>query len=285
MSETEVVLSVRDNVKSAKDSIPPVFRLFQADSSITRTGTYSINLSMVDDECGTEGRLLLNYRDVVFIHKNGAHLSVDVAETPSEEFQVLANMGVSLALSYIFCLEDVFMLHAASVVRNGVGFIFPGRSGSGKTTISRLSAAENHVLCDELTAVTMNESRHDMTFPSFYRIFSGPKWAQFTFDPEYYSDAAWRDVSHEAYLLKAVIFPSRSDLRDYTWLERVKSIDAAVSLMMRFTDTAFVRTLPAESHRKAFHFFSQLARSVPCYTMHANIHTDIWKVIDETVGK
>ena len=116
-------------------------------------------------------------------------------------------------------------------------------------------------------------------------FFPGPRWAQFTFNPEYYCEAAWRDEPHRAFPLKAIIFPSRSGLREDTWLRRLKSIDATVSLIERFIDTSFVKALPAETHRKAFHFFSQLARSIPCYSIHANLQTDFWKTIDETVGR
>ncbi len=259
--------------------------LIGTDHPVTFARKYYINIEMADESRRPAGRLLLNYRDVVFIHEIDMRLSVELAETAVDELQVLANMGISIALCQILCRENIFPLHAASVVRDSKGFIFPGRSGSGKTTISRLSAVENQVLCDELTSVTTRKCKSDNTSGNTYSIFPGPKWAKFTFVPEYYCDTAWRDESHGTYPLKAIIFPSRSELRDETWLERVDSIDAALDLMMRFTDTAFVKALPAEAHRKAFHYFSQLARSVPCYTIHANIQTDIWKVIDETVGQ
>ena|GEM_PF-7003631 len=284
-TDTLVILSIRDNSEFNHDSFPPVFKPYDIERSGPFGKTYTIELALAGGKSRSQGRHLLDYRDVVNIYENGMQLTVELAETASEERQVLANMGVSIALCHVLCREDIFLLHAASIARNNKGYIFPGRSGSGKTTLSRLSSGENHVLCDELSAVMGNGDRPEITADRTYTVFPGPRWAQFTFDPDYYCDAAWLDEPDKAFPLKAIIFPSRSDLRDHTWLQKIESIDAAVSLMERFIDTAFVKALPAQTHRKAFHFFSQLARSVPCYTLHANLQTDFWKAIDETVGR
>jgi hypothetical protein len=278
-------LVIRDSVLFNPDSSPPVFKPFDIEQSDSFRKVYTIDLVMADGKTRPTGRQLLNYRDVVSIYENDMQLFVELAETASDDRQVLANMGVSLALCHILCRENIFLLHAASIVRNNQGFIFPGRSGSGKTTLSRLSIDENHVLCDEHSAVMGNSACRADETGSAYSVFPGPRWAQFTFDPEYYSEAAWRDEPYRAFPLKAIIFPSRSGLRDDTWLERLDKIDATVSLIERFIDTSFVKALPAETHRKAFHFFSQLARSIPCYSIHANLQTDFWKTIDETVGR
>ncbi len=46
-----------------------------------------------------------------------------------------------------------FLLHSASVVRNGKAFLFSGVSGAGKTTISRLAPADVALLTDEISYV------------------------------------------------------------------------------------------------------------------------------------
>ena len=285
LSETAVILSVFEKIKFNSENIPPIFKSFDTGQADALSRKYFIILTIADNHLSNEGSLIYNFRDLLFIYEKDMQISVEIAETSIDDPQNLANMGISIALCQILSREGFFMLHAASVVRNDQGFVFPGFSGSGKTTISRLSAVENHVLCDELTAVTARLSNPDGIPGNTYRIFSGPRWADFTFKPEYYCDATWREKSHSAYPLRAVIFPSKSELRDETWLEKVKSIDAAVSLMARFFETAFVKALPAETLTRTFHFFSRLARRVPCYTIHANIKTDIWKAIDETIGK
>jgi hypothetical protein len=63
-----------------------------------------------------------------------------------------------------------FMLHASSVVRKGMGYIFTGSSGSGKSTISGLSP-ENTLLSDELTAVMRTDGG--------YVVHGNPFWGDF----------------------------------------------------------------------------------------------------------
>jgi len=47
--------------------------------------------------------------------------------------------------------EGGFLLHAASLVRNGRAFLFSGVSGAGKTTLTRMAPADATVLTDEVS--------------------------------------------------------------------------------------------------------------------------------------
>jgi len=55
----------------------------------------------------------------------------------------------SLALA----AEGGFLLHAASVIRNGKAFLFAGVSGAGKTTISSLAPPDVVLLSDEISYI------------------------------------------------------------------------------------------------------------------------------------
>lgn len=46
-----------------------------------------------------------------------------------------------------------FLVHAASAIRNGKAFVFAGRSGAGKTTLSRLAPRDATLLTDEVSYV------------------------------------------------------------------------------------------------------------------------------------
>jgi hypothetical protein len=48
--------------------------------------------------------------------------------------------------------SDGLLLHASSVVSGGRAFVFPGKSGAGKTSLARLGG-DRTVLCDEISAV------------------------------------------------------------------------------------------------------------------------------------
>jgi len=53
----------------------------------------------------------------------------------------------------ILARKGGFLLHAASVIRNGKAFLFTGVSGAGKTTISRLAPDDVALLTDEVSYV------------------------------------------------------------------------------------------------------------------------------------
>jgi hypothetical protein len=56
--------------------------------------------------------------------------------------------------------EGGFLVHAASVVRNGRAFLFAGLSGAGKTTIARLAPPDAILLTDEISYVRRQEGQY-----------------------------------------------------------------------------------------------------------------------------
>jgi hypothetical protein len=59
---------------------------------------------------------------------------------------------LQMFLSWALLPEGAFLLHAASVVRNGKAFVFVGRSGAGKSTVASLSP-QGSVLTDEISLI------------------------------------------------------------------------------------------------------------------------------------
>jgi len=63
-----------------------------------------------------------------------------------------------------------FLLHAASIVRDGRTYIFFGHSGAGKSTVSRLTGDSGFVLSDDITLVTREADAyqaHSVPFRAF----------------------------------------------------------------------------------------------------------------------
>jgi len=73
-------------------------------------------------------------------------------------------------LSWELLSRNGFLLHAASVVRNGRAYIFVGKSGAGKSTVASLSPAGS-VLTDEISLLLKNNGE--------WRAFGTPFWGEF----------------------------------------------------------------------------------------------------------
>src|SRR5437879_2603081 len=63
-----------------------------------------------------------------------------------------------------------FLLHAATVVRDGKAYIFTGRSGAGKSTVASLSP-EGSVLTDEISLLRREHG--------VWRAYGTPFWGEF----------------------------------------------------------------------------------------------------------
>ncbi|MBZ5701972.1 MAG: hypothetical protein LAN84_09000 [Acidobacteriia bacterium] len=75
-----------------------------------------------------------------------------------------------MLFSWILLPRSGFLLHAATVVRNGRAFVFTGRSGAGKSTLASL-APEGSVLTDEISLLRCEEGG--------WRAYGTPFWGEF----------------------------------------------------------------------------------------------------------
>lgn len=95
--------------------------------------------------------------------------------------QAVENL-LRLAVAYALCARGGALLHGACVVDGGSAVVFPGVSGSGKTTASRLSAAEGRlVVSDDIVGVLPGRGGFEVValpFGSEFR-FAGPRHARF----------------------------------------------------------------------------------------------------------
>ncbi len=76
-------------------------------------------------------------------------------------------------LSWALLSEEGFLLHAATVVHEGKACVFFGRSGAGKSTVSRLSPPGS-VLTDEISLLKCVNGE--------WRAFGTPFWGEFRAD-------------------------------------------------------------------------------------------------------
>lgn len=67
------------------------------------------------------------------------------------------NSFLRFILSVILLKERGFLVHASGLIKNGVGYIFPGKSGAGKTTITQFSP-DATLLSDDLPLVKIRDT-------------------------------------------------------------------------------------------------------------------------------
>jgi len=56
--------------------------------------------------------------------------------------------------AWLCVMNDALLLHSAGVIRDGLGYVFFGPSGAGKTTTSRLASKSGHVVSDDLVIIS-----------------------------------------------------------------------------------------------------------------------------------
>jgi hypothetical protein len=76
-------------------------------------------------------------------------------------------------MSWALLPQEGFLLHAASVTRNGKAYIFVGRSGAGKSTVASLSP-RGSVLTDEISLIRRASGQ--------WHAFGTPFWGEFKAD-------------------------------------------------------------------------------------------------------
>jgi len=61
--------------------------------------------------------------------------------------------------AWLCVMNDALLLHSAGVIRDGLGYVFFGPSGAGKTTTSRLASKSGHVVSDDLVIISCGANK------------------------------------------------------------------------------------------------------------------------------
>ncbi|MFC1804890.1 radical SAM protein [Candidatus Omnitrophota bacterium] len=167
---------------------------------------------------------------------------------------------INYAYSQILPLENGLLLHAASVSKDGRGFLFLGPSEGGKSTVASLSRRHT-VIGDDIVAVKKRAGG--------FLAYATP-WKQRDFIK---ADSRVRAA------LKAMIFLKKSDKFS---LEPLREDEALLGLMnqipfLAFTERPFID--------KLFSTCVELARTMPCYRMGFRREEDFWPVLERELDR
>lgn len=164
--------------------------------------------------------------------------------------------GLNSFLRFVFSLvllkQPGFLAHAAGLMKNEKGYIFPGKSGVGKTTIARLSP-DATLLSDDIPLVKMGAAP---------LIFGTPFWGDLAVGGEKTSAP-----------LAGIYFPVK-DQKNFT--ERLKPRQVFEKLLPNvvffFKNEKFSKQL--------FNLCFDLATKVPGYELHFLPDFSFWECMD-----
>ncbi len=166
-------------------------------------------------------------------------------------------LGLNSFLRFVFSLLLVHknggLVHASSLIKDGQAYLFPGKSGAGKTTITRLSP-ESEMLADDVSLVRCS-GRGCMAFGTPFSGSGNPSG------------------ENRAATLRGIYFP----VKDQTnYLQKLQPARALQRLLPNAVSFARDRDLS----QRLFHFCADFVSRIPAYDLHFLPESSFWRCLD-----
>jgi hypothetical protein len=160
-----------------------------------------------------------------------------------------------ICYSFLAVEHGGLLLHSAGVIRDGSGYIFPGVSGTGKSTIAGLATARERVLSDEMVIVRKVKE--------CYLVYSTP----------FYGTNESADSNDNA-PLKAAFLPMKDN---QVYVEETKPSQALTKLL------ASVLFFGQEvgANQRLMDISADIIAQIPFYRLHFQRDTSLWECIGE----
>ena len=149
-----------------------------------------------------------------------------------------------------------FLFHSAGMIRSGRGYVFYGHSGSGKSTVSRLSRQWAALLSDDLVAVRLHDGA--------WRVYGTPFWGD-------RGDAPFLDDSAPLRALFGLVKDGEVKI------ERLAAEFAVADVLSSVPVICAEPSLGA----RLLDLSANLVSRVPCYHLHLTQNDSFWRLIDE----
>jgi len=159
-------------------------------------------------------------------------------------------------IAWLCVKSESVLLHSAGVIREGIGYVFFGPSGAGKTTTSRISAKSADVVSDDLVIIRIDDDA--------INLYGVPFRGEMSDAPRANQNAPLR-----------AIFRLRQDTEHY--LEQISPVTAVADLV---ASSPFVVQEISLSDM-LINVCTKIAKSVPVMALHFKRDDGFWKVIDE----
>jgi hypothetical protein len=145
-----------------------------------------------------------------------------------------------------------FLLHAATIVRNGKAYVFTGRSGAGKSTVASLSP-EGSVLTDEISLLRRENG--------VWRAYGTPFWGEFR--------AAGSNTSA----------PVAGIFRLLQAAENRVTALSTVAILRALLPNVLFFSAEAEANRRLLEILSQAATEISGYHLAFRKNPAFWEVV------
>ncbi len=160
-----------------------------------------------------------------------------------------------ICYSFLAVENGGLLLHSAGIIRNGNGYIFPGVSGTGKSTIAGLATSRERILSDELVVVRKREDD--------FLVYSTP----------FFGTNKSTECNSRA-ILKAAFLPIK-DGRVY--LEKARPAAALRKLMSSILFFSREDGL----NRRLMDISAELVTKIPFYEMYFRRDNSFWERIGD----
>jgi hypothetical protein len=157
-----------------------------------------------------------------------------------------------ILLTWMLLPHRGFLLHAATVIREGRAYLFMGKSGAGKSTVASL-APEGSVLTDELSLVRREDG--------IWRAYGTPFWGEFRAG----------DLNTSA-PIAGIFRLVHAEENRVTPLRPVEFLRAMIGNVLFFSRQ------PADSQR-LLNIVSQTAQELPGFTLEFRKDRTFWEVL------
>jgi hypothetical protein len=185
---------------------------------------------------------------------DGAALSLDSfgAEFRGVRHEYALDSLLRILLTMVLLPRRGFLLHAATVVRDGKAYVFAGRSGAGKSTVASLSPSGT-VLTDEISLLRFTEGR--------WHAYGTPFWGEF------------RAAGMNEHYPIAGVYSLVQSPEDRVELMSTKEILRALLPCVLFF------TSKPDANEELLKLLLGMVRQIPCYRLHFRRNAGFWRVV------
>jgi hypothetical protein len=157
-----------------------------------------------------------------------------------------------ILLTMVLLPRRGFLLHAATVVRDGRAYVFAGRSGAGKSTVASLSPTGT-VLTDEISLIRFTDG--------CWQAYGTPFWGEF------------RAAGQNQHYPIAGIFSLVQAKKD-----RIEPMSAKETLRALLPCVLFFSSKP-DANEALLRLMLEAVRQIPCHRLHFRRDDGFWQVI------